>query len=330
MINIAIIGCGDMGVLHARALKQLSEAKIYACCDLFESKAAAFADQFQAEYFTNQPERIFNDPAVVGVYLTTTTDSHLSLFSLAVKSGKHIFLEKPLAVSIDHAKQIAALSGQNDLVQLTAFKFRFYEMVAKARQLIPDPFMVSVQIMDDPWDAEFWANDPIAGGGNVISQGVHGADLLHFLVGVEPEQVFAVGDNYHQPTGVIDNLSATFRFANGSAGSLVVGDSGTAPLVGKFMVQMHGKQGSVMLVDRLTRLHFKPAHTNTVQFYQGEEDGVLKENAVFIDIVNGAQQLYPTIWDGFRAQLMIDVAIRSAQSRRAFPVLCRKNIEKYN
>ena len=135
---------------------------------------------------------------------------------------------------------------------MVAMKFRFYDLVNKARTLITDPYMISVQVMDDPWPQDFWANDPQLGGGNVISQGVHGADLLRFLAGAEPVSVFSVGGNYHQPTGVVDNLSAVIRFDNGLAGTLVIGDCGQPPQIGKFMIQIFGKHGVALLSDRLT------------------------------------------------------------------------------
>jgi polar amino acid transport system substrate-binding protein len=204
---------------------------------------------------------------------------------------------------------------------MTAFKFRFYAMIQKAHQLIPDPFMASIHIIDDPWSPDFWANQPDKGGGNVISQGVHGTDLLRYLIGSEPELVFGVANNYHQPTGVIDNLSATFRFKNGAAGNLIVADCGTAPLVSKFMVQLSGRQGTITLVDRLTDLYFKPINKKEVMQFHGDEDGIFQENKIFLDAILGNEHNYPTIWDGFVAQAMIDAAIRSSRQNIAAGVL---------
>ena len=310
-----------MGVIHAESLEKIPAAKLYACCDLNERKGQSFSERFRIRYVNSNPAEIFNDPKIDAVYIVSTTNSHLSLFRHAVKSDKHILIEKPLALSGEQAYKIYQLSQQSQAILMTAFKFRFYSMIEKAHQLIPDPFMVSVHIIDDPWSPDFWANQPEKGGGNVISQGVHGTDLLRYVIGSEPELVFGVAKNYHQSTGVIDNLSATFRFKNGAAGILVVGDCGTAPLVSKFMVQISGRQGTITLVDRLTDLYFKPMHENEVIHFHGEEDGIFEENKIFIDAILRNESNYPTIWDGYVAQAMIDAAIRSCHKNEVVHVL---------
>jgi len=317
VIQIAIIGCGEMGMLHAESLQKLPNASLDACFDINEKKAQSFRERFNVRYVASNPGEIFEDSKIDAVYIASTTDSHLSLFRQAVKSGKHILVEKPLALSAEQAYEIYQLSLQSKSILMTAFKFRFYSMIQKARQLIHDPIMATIHIIDDPWSSDFWANQPNKGGGNVISQGVHGTDLLRFLIDAEPELVFGIAKNYHQPTEVIDNLSATFRFKNDSAGNLVVGDCGTAPLVSKFMVQLSGRQGTIILIDRLTELYFKPMHEKQIIHFQGEADGIFQENKNFIDAILGDECDYPTIWDGFVAQAMIDSAIRSSHQNKA-------------
>jgi len=309
-----------MGILHAESLQKIPAALLYACCDINEEKAKSFRERFSIPVVTADPEKIFNDPIIDAVYIASITDSHLSLFRQAAKSAKNILIEKPLALSAENAFEMFQLAKQSSSIMMTAFKFRFYAMVQKAHQLITDPFMASVHILDDPWLPDFWANQPDKGGGNVISQGVHGTDLLRYLIGSEPELAFGVANNYHQPTGVIDNLAATFRFKNGAAGNLMVGDCGTAPLVSKFMVQLTGKPGTITLVDRLTDLYFKPINKKEVIQFHGDEDGIFQENKIFIDAILGKEGDYPKIWDGYAAQAMIEKAIRSSNQNKAVEV----------
>jgi predicted dehydrogenase len=321
LVNIAIIGCGEMGLLHAEALQKIPAARLYACCDLNETKAQSFGDRFRIRHIISNPGEIFNNFEIDAVYIASTTDSHLNLFRQAQKANKHILIEKPLALSSQQAYEIFQLSQQSQSIMMTAFKFRFYAMIQKAHQLIPDPFMASVHILDNPWAPEFWANQREHGGGNVISQGVHGTDLLRYLVGSDPELVFGVANNFHQSTGVIDNLAATFRFKNGAGGNLMVGDCGVAPVVSKFMVQLSGRQGTIILTDRLTHLHFKPMDAKQINHFQGEENGIFEENKIFVDAILGSEGGYPKIWDGYVAQQMIDAAIQSSHQKKGMPIL---------
>jgi len=89
-----------------------------------------------------------------------------------------------------------------------------------------------------------WANDPVKGGGNVISQGCHSCDILRFVAGAEPLEVYAAGGNYYQGTGVVDNLCAVFRFDNGAAGSWVQGDAACPSL---FLGTFHAGWASSLL-----------------------------------------------------------------------------------
>ena len=68
-INIAIIGCGDMGVIHAESLEKIPAAKLYACCDLNERKGQSFSERFRIRYVNSNPAEIFNDPKIDAVYI---------------------------------------------------------------------------------------------------------------------------------------------------------------------------------------------------------------------------------------------------------------------
>ena len=300
-----------MGKTHASSLSNDGNVTLLMCCDTNPQKAKDLKNTYHIEQITSDAGHLITHPDIDVVYITSTTNSHFDLFSLAVKHKKHILIEKPLALTAAESYKFYQLAKNTSAVCMSGFKFRFYSLVKKAKQLIPNPYMVQVQIIDDPWPADFWANDPKLGGGNVISQGVHGTDLLRFFIADEPRSVFAAGANYHQPTGVIDNISATFQFKNGTAASLMVGDCGTLPVSSKFSVQIFGSQGSIFINNRLTKLYYKPANSSNVEEFTGSEDGFEQENKEFLEAVRKNQTAPCTIFDGFMAQEMIDAAIRS-------------------
>jgi predicted dehydrogenase len=321
MLNVAIIGCGEMGRMHAACVNQLGQWQLYAFCDLDLSRARFLQEQYGSAVATTDPAAVFADPQVNLVYITTHTASHKQLCLAAIQSQKHLLIEKPVALTAAETLEISTAVDKAGLIAMVGMKFRFYEMVQKAHALVPTPYMISVQVMDDPWPADFWANDPVIGGGNVISQGIHGSDLLRFLAAADPVSVFAVAANYHQPTGVVDNLSATFRFSNGLAGALVVGDCGRPPVLGKFMVQLFGHEGTAILFDRLTKLEFHEHKSGEILRFAGEEDGFLEENRTLLKILNHEQAPVSSVWDGYVAQAMIDRALCSAVSGTTLSVL---------
>jgi predicted dehydrogenase len=107
---------------------------------------------------------------------------------------------------------------------MTGFKMRYYPSVARAKEFIPSPLITMGQMMDARWPDDFWANDPLRGGGNVLSQGCHTMDLVCHLNGTKPVRIFAEGGNYtHRGRAIVDNIVATIRFDNGAVASVVQG-----------------------------------------------------------------------------------------------------------
>jgi len=302
-----------MGRIHAASLAQQPMVRLHSFYDRDRSRALILSAQHSATRVAANLDEIFQDVEVHAVYIATQTDSHKELCLAAIKAHKSLMIEKPVALTSSDTLQVLQAAQQTNVRAMVALKFRFYSLVQRAQALMPSPFMVVVQVMDNPWPSDFWANDPLLGGGNVISQGVHGSDLLRFLAKAEPVSCFAVADNYHQTTGVIDNLSATFRFANGAAGALIVGDCGQPPEVGKFFVQMFGAEGTVVLSHRFTRLTFHERLSNAVHTYEGGEDGLTKETEAFMQLLSGSAQQTCTLYDGYMAQVMIDAALASAK-----------------
>ncbi len=318
-LRAGLIGCGALGRVHAECVAQLDGMDMVAFCDQEAARAEQFRTEFKGEYATTDVERIFRDPTLDAVYITTWHDTHAEYCIRAADAGKHIQVEKPLALTVEECRAVGAAVKRNGVKLFTAFKMRYYDMVLKAKELIPRPIMVTMQMMDNRWPDDHWASDPIKGGGNVLSQGCHSCDIMRFVAGSEPIEVYAAGANYYTKTGVIDNLCATFRFENGVAGSWVQGDANCPPLTSKFFMQIFAENQSITLTDRLTTLTYKEAGKDP-QVFKGSETGFLEENRAFIHCL--LHDTPPTIdhVDGLMATLMVLQAFNSLKSGRPEPI----------
>lgn len=318
-IKVGIIGCGNLGKTHARCIQQLEGMETVAYCDVYEPGAQAMLSEFGGHLATTDTDRFFHDSGIDVVYVTTQHDTHAEFCIRALDAGKHVLVEKPLAMTVEECLAVGEAVSRSGKKLFTAFKMRYYDMLLKAKELIPEPVMVTMQMMDNRWGNTGWANDPIKGGGNVISQGCHSADILRFVAGGDPIDVFAAGGNYYQPTGVIDNIAAVFRFNNGVAGNLVQGDCACPPLPSKFFMQIFAENRSITLSDRLTTMTYTEAGRET-QIFQGSESGFLEENRAFLQCLQ--QDTPPPIdhVDGLYATLMILQAIASLKSGQPEPI----------
>jgi len=318
-IRVGIIGCGGLGKLHATCIDQLEGMEVRAYCDVFEKSAQALLEQFGGAYATTDTDLFFHDPELDVIYVTTQHDTHTEYSIRALEAGKHVLVEKPLAMTVEDCVRIGEATVRTGKKLFTAFKMRYYELLLKAKELIPQPVVVTMQMMDNRWGSTIWGNDPVKGGGNVLSQGCHSADILRFVSGGEPVEVYAAGSNYYQPTGVIDNMVAVFRFDNGAAGSLVQGDSGCPPHTSKFFMQLFAENKSITITDRLTTMIYTETGKEP-QVFKGTESGFLEENKAFLRCLQEDTPAPIDHVDGLYATLMVLQAFESLRSGKPEPI----------
>lgn len=325
-LKAAVIGCGALGKIHAECVAKLDGIEMVAYCDVNEQKAEALLGEFGGSYTTTDPEKVFDDPDIDAVYVTTLHDTHAEYCIRALDAGKSVMVEKPLAMTVDDCLRIAEAVKRSKGVLMTAFKMRYYDMLLKAKELIPQPLVVTMQMMDNRWPDDSWANDPVLGGGNVISQGCHSCDILRFMTEQEPIEVYAAGGHYYQKSGVVDNVTAVFRFDGGAAGSWVQGDCGCPPHTSKFFMQLFAENRSITLTDRLTTLIYQETGKEPV-VYRGSETGFLEENRAFIACLHQGTRPPIDHIDGLYATLMPLQAIASLHSGKPEPI--RSLVERY-
>jgi predicted dehydrogenase len=322
-LRAALIGCGGLGKVHAQMVSQLDGLDMVAFCDVDLARAQNYCQEFASTksgaYATSDVQRVLSDDSIQVVYICTHHDTHADYAIRAAEAGKHILVEKPLALNVDECVAIGRAVEKYGVTLMTAFKMRYFDMIRKAKELIPQPLVVTMQMMDNRWPNEIWANDPVKGGGNVLSQGVHSSDILRYVAGSDPLTVYAVGQNYYQKTGVIDNMAAVYRFANGATGNLVQGDSNCPPLVSKFFMQIFAEDRSITLSDRLTTLVYQEKGKEAVT-YKGSETGFLEENRDFIRALQTGSPAPIDHRDGLLATLMILQGFQSIATGEPQPI----------
>jgi len=177
--------------------------------------------KFGFQYAASDNEEIINDPNVNTVAILTRHDSHADLVVKALKAGKHVFVEKPLAIN---SVQLSAISKQlraNSQSLLTVgFNRRFSPLAQSLSSFFShraEPIHVHYRVNAGPIPLNHWTQDPEIGGGRIIGEGCHFVDFITFLVGSAPISVTAHalpdGGRYRE-----DNVSMTFTFPDGSIG----------------------------------------------------------------------------------------------------------------
>lgn len=328
MRHVALIGCGSYGEVHARAIAALGCARITAFCDTDLARAEQLRAQFGASdaLVCDDLASVLADESISVVYIATHHDSHAQLAVRAAEAGRHLFIEKPLAITTADCDRIVAAVEHAGVLAMTGFKFRFQPAVQTLRRLMPRPLLTTAHALDDHWPDAFWANDPVRGGGNVVSEGVHVLDLVAWLHDDEPVRVHAEGGNYgHPDLDIVDNAVVTIRFRRGGIAQVAIGDSGRPPAIGKFaLTQTDGVRSAHMDV-RLTALrvrmgeeasHAGAAGSGLIEQIDEAEIGVLEESRAFFAALEAGEASPVGVREGRRATRMALAVVESVRTGR--------------
>ncbi|RKX30535.1 MAG: hypothetical protein DRP71_14855 [Verrucomicrobia bacterium] len=315
--KLALIGCGGLGRVHAECISKIDGAAFSAYADIDQGAADRALADFGGDYATTDVAKVFEDPRIEAVYICTRHDSHASLAIDAARAGKHVLIEKPLALDMTDCEKVAATIRETGTVLMPAFKMRYYPLIRKAREFIPHPSIIVGQMMDNRWGDDNWAQDPIQGGANVHSQGCHTTDIIRYFSGSEPESIWAVGGMMTHPGhACIDQCVASIRFKSGCVASWVQGDSSCPPFTSKFFFQLYSADGrSVQLYDRLKKATFFDGEKTWTEVREDEE-GFQLENEAFIKALSEGRQPALQVDDCIQATRIVlaaDKAIRTGE-----------------
>ncbi len=186
--------------------------------------------KFGFEATTTETDGVFTDPSVDAVVISTRHDTHAALVRRALEAGKHVFVEKPLALRLEELTEIeraheAAGGEGNAPLLMVGFNRRFAPQVRQMKELLggvtePKAFVMTVNAGAIP--AEHWTQDPTVGGGRIVGEACHFIDLLRFLAAAPIVDFQAASIGAATEARVTDDkASITLRFADGSLGTIL-------------------------------------------------------------------------------------------------------------
>jgi UDP-N-acetylglucosamine 3-dehydrogenase len=195
MVNVAILGAGFMGSAHAanyRALEGRVRVKTVASRTL--ERAARVAEIVGAEA-TADLDAAIRDPEVDAVDICLPTPLHRDAAERAFAAGKHVFLEKPIALTPEDADTIIRAAEQSGRLFMVGLVLRFWPEYVELQRLVAagelgQPLAVSTHRLSPPADWNDWMEDASQSGGVAVDMAIHDFDQLNWLLG-EPRRVFA-------------------------------------------------------------------------------------------------------------------------------------------
>jgi predicted dehydrogenase len=220
-VKLGVLGAG----LYANAtllpaIKNIADIELVGIASSGGLHAQHSGQKFGFKYATSSDEEILNDPTINTVAILTRHDSHADLIVKALDAGKHVFVEKPLAVNAEQLLRVTDVLTTARGLLTVGFNRRFAPLAQSLSTFLSnrkEPLHAHYRVNAGYIPLNHWTHDEVLGGGRIIGEGCHFVDFLTFLVGAVPARVSAValpnGGKYRE-----DNVSMTFTFPDGSIG----------------------------------------------------------------------------------------------------------------
>ena len=219
-IKIGIIGAGSISHYHMTGYQaNRDSARIEAVCDLNEARARAFADQYNIPHVYTDIETMLSDAPLDAVSVTTWNNAHAPAAIAALRAGKHVLCEKPLAMNARQAQEMADAAKSACKLLMVGFVRLFAENTSAMKAVIDsgdlgDIYSCRLNLVRRWGNPGGWFSDKRrSGGGALIDLGVHIIDLARYLAGSpQPVSVYAATFSHLGVRACLKNKYCTNRW----------------------------------------------------------------------------------------------------------------------
>jgi inositol 2-dehydrogenase len=225
-LNVGLIGLGRLGRIYARDLAtRIACTRLVAVADVDRAAIDEITGEFDVPLGTTRAEDLINHKSVDAVVIVTPTSTHRAVTEAAAASGKAVFCEKPLSISLDEASAIKHAVERSGIFFQMGFMRRFDRGFAAAKQRLAEGAIGEAVVFKstsrDPFRPSVEYADPRSSGGMILDMGIHDFDLARWFMG-EVATVQAIGGVLAYPelgaVGDIDNAIISLVFTSGRLG----------------------------------------------------------------------------------------------------------------
>ena len=219
-LGVGLIGCGEFAFYCWEAFSQLGDVRLVAAADVSDATANRFVDRFGGEA-VEDPQAVAARGDVDIVYIATPPSSHYDLTMSAIRAGKHVLCEKPLAMNLSQADEMLAAAARAGVILPVNYVMRYNPVTDAVKAVIESGVLGKVLFArftncarDTKLPPEHWFWDRSVSGGIFIEHGVHFFDLYsHWLGG---GRVIAAHAELRDPAGQEDRVMCTVRHDSGA------------------------------------------------------------------------------------------------------------------
>jgi predicted dehydrogenase/threonine dehydrogenase-like Zn-dependent dehydrogenase len=225
-VSLGVLGAGNFAsAVMLPALSKVEGVELVGIASASGMSAQHAANRFGFQYADSDEKRILEDPQINTVAIITRHHQHARQVMTALAAGKHVFCEKPLALTAGELEEIETMLREHDdpaPLLMVGFNRRFAPLATSLKTFLDErqePLVAHYRVNAGYIPLKHWTHDPDQGGGRILGEGCHFIDFLTFLVGAPPVSVSAQalpdGGRFRE-----DNVVMNFGFPDGSLGTV--------------------------------------------------------------------------------------------------------------
>lgn len=292
-----------------------------AVSDAIESLAKSVGEKLKVKYYVDY-DKMLQDEKVEAVIISTPTYLHKDMIIRAAEQSKHIFVEKPLTVIVDEAKDVVNIVEKYNVKLQVGFNRRFDYAYRNAKRYIEEGRIgkpiAYIAIVRDPEAPSGWASDPSKSGGIFSDMLSHDFDMARYLLNTEVVEVHVVGGNYIyeelKANGDLDVVSIVFKLSTEAQG--LIHATRKFPYGYELRTEVYGSEGVVYIgdnIDNMLALGTKQGLTyfGAPWFENRFYDAYVEELRAFVDSIIEDKEPPVTVVDGLRAVQIAEACWKS-------------------
>jgi polar amino acid transport system substrate-binding protein len=297
-VNIGFIGAGSYAQSHLLPnIPKGGDVVLKGVMTASGTGSRSVGERYGFEFCTGDEKDILENPEINTVFIATRHDSHADYVLKALKSGKHIFVEKPLCLTESELHEIKDFYLTLDTRHLTlpllmvGYNRRFSSFAQEARKILgTSPLAMTYRINAGAIPPDSWIQDPDLGGGRIIGEVCHFVDFFTFLNGSLPSLVHA--QSLKDPRNLQDVVNISLSYENGSIGTISYLSNGDKALP-KEHVEIYG-HGCTAVIDDFKSLTVYAGGKKKEKKLLSQDKGQKTEVRTFLDaILQGAASPIP-------------------------------------
>lgn len=334
-IKFAIIGCGHIAKRHAEHINAQAEAELLACHDIHPERGKSFAREYSIHHYESLDVLLEQDNIDI-LNICTPNGAHYEVAMKGMEAGKHVLVEKPMALRADHCEDMIKASLIHNRQLFVVKQNRYNPPIAALKKLMLDNklgriYYVAINCFwnrnKEYYLRSDWKGTKSLDGGTLFTQFSHFVDIFYYLFGdVDTQSINGITSNvsHQELIEFEDTGSFTFRFKSGALGSLnyttsafeknmegsitVFAENATIKVGGQYLNTLEYQQAKDFVIDNVS----SPKPANDYGYYQGS---MSNHDLVISNVVNtlkGREKIMTNAMEGLKVVEIIEKMYQSS------------------